>query len=175
VAAVLAAGVGAGLLTTRAIPSLALVAAIVATAGVGFTLRPRCSPDTTAWRRGAEGERRTAQILSRLERHGWVILHDLAIPGSRANLDHLVIGPGGVFMVDPKQYRGRLQVAADGSLWHGRYPLAPILRVARFEADQAAHILAVNVSPRGGRPRRSRTLGNADRGRRGNRGRRAPV
>jgi hypothetical protein len=104
-----------------------------------------------------------------------VILHDLAIPGSRANLDHLVIGPGGVFMVDPKQYRGRLQVAADGSLWHGRYPLAPILRVARFEADQAAHILAVNVSPRGGRPRRSRTLGNADRGRRGNRGRRAPV
>jgi hypothetical protein len=54
-----------------------------------------------------------------LERQGWVVLHDLAIPGSRTNLDHLVIGPGGVFVIDSKQYRRRL--------WHGRYPLAPTL------------------------------------------------
>jgi Nuclease-related domain len=44
---------------------------------------------------GSGGERRTARLLAALERHGWVVLHDLALPGSRANLDHLVIGPGG--------------------------------------------------------------------------------
>jgi hypothetical protein len=76
-----------------------------------------------------------------LERQGWVVLHDLAIPGSRANLDHLVIGPGGVFAIDSKQYRGRLQLDAVGKLWHGRYPLAPTLRAASWEADQAAQVL----------------------------------
>ena len=70
------------------------------------------------------------------------VLHDLAVPGSRANLDHLVIGPGGVFVVDSKQYRGRLQLDPSGRLWHGRYPLAPTLRAVSFEADRAAQVLA---------------------------------
>jgi Nuclease-related domain len=74
-------------------------------------------------------------------RHGWVILHDLAIPGSRANLDHLVIGPGGVFVINSKQYQGRLQLDGSGRLWHGRYPLAPAVRTVSFEADQAAQVL----------------------------------
>ena len=95
---------------------------------VGWGLRFRPSPDAVAWRRGAAGERRTARLLAPLERHGWAILHDLAVPGSRANLDHLVIGPGGVFVIDSKQYRGRLQLDRSGRLWHGRYPLAPALR-----------------------------------------------
>jgi hypothetical protein len=79
--------------------------------------------------------------LAALERDGWVVLHDLAVPGSRANRDHLVIGPGGVFVIDSKQYRGRLQLDPTGRLWHGRYPLAPILRAVSFEADQAAQVL----------------------------------
>jgi hypothetical protein len=70
-----------------------------------------------------------------------VVLHDLAVPGSRANLDHLVIGPAGVFVIDSKQYRGRLQLDPSGRLWHGRYPLAPTLRAVSFEADPAAQVL----------------------------------
>jgi hypothetical protein len=70
-----------------------------------------------------------------------VVLHDLAIPGSRANIDHLVIGPGGVFVIDSKQYRGRLRLDPSGRLWHGRYPLASTLQAVSFEADQAALIL----------------------------------
>jgi hypothetical protein len=54
---------------------------------------------------------------------------------------HLVIGPGGVFVIDSKQYRGRLQLDTTGRLWHGRYPLAPTLRAVSFEADQAARVL----------------------------------
>jgi hypothetical protein len=62
------------------------------------------------------GERRTARLLGPLKRHGRAILHDLAVPGSRANIDHLVIGPGGVFVVDSKQYRGRLRLDLSGRL-----------------------------------------------------------
>jgi hypothetical protein len=54
---------------------------------------------------------------------------------------HLVIGPGGVFVIDSKQYRGRLQLDAVGKLWHGRYSLAPAVRAASWVADQAARVL----------------------------------
>ena len=56
-------------------------------------------------------------------------------------IDHLVVGPGGVFVIDSKKYRGRLQLDRSGRLWHGRYPLAPALRALSFEADQAALVL----------------------------------
>jgi hypothetical protein len=46
-----------------------------------------------------------------------------------------------VFVIDSKQYRGQLQLDPSGRLWHGRYPLAPTLRTADFEADQAARVL----------------------------------
>jgi hypothetical protein len=98
-------------------------------------------PGRLAWRRGAAGERRTARLLAPLERQGWVVLHDLAVPGSRAILDHLVIGPGGVFVIDSKQYRGRLHLDPTRRLWHGRYSLAPALHAVSFEADQAAQVM----------------------------------
>jgi hypothetical protein len=136
-------GIGAvgGLLGHLVTSRMSLIVGGLAAMAAGWGLRFKPSPDAVAWRRGASGERRTARMLSPLERHGWVVLHDLAVPGSQANLDHLVIGPGGVFAIDSKQYRGRLQLDAVGKLWHGRYPLAPALRAVSWEADQAARVL----------------------------------
>jgi hypothetical protein len=139
--ATLAIGASGGLLGNLLAPRLSLMVGGLAATAAGWALRFRPSPDACAWRRGAAGERRTARLLGPLERYGWAILHDLEVPGSRANLDHLVIGPGGVFVIDSKQYRGRLQLDPSGRLWHGRYPLAPMLRAVSFEADQAAMVL----------------------------------
>jgi hypothetical protein len=83
-AAVATVGLGVGLL---AVPQLAWPAGLLAAAYLAWGLRFRVSVDTLAWRRGATGERRTARLLAPLERRGWVVLHDLAIPGSRANID----------------------------------------------------------------------------------------
>ena len=140
-AAILGVGAGGGVLGSLLAPRLGLILGGLAAMTAGWGLRFRPSPDAIAWRRGAAGERRTARLLAPLERQGWAILHDLAVPGSRANLDHLVIGPGGVFVIDSKQYSGRLQLDPSGRLWHGRYPLAPTLRAVSFEADQAALVL----------------------------------
>jgi len=134
-------GVGGGVLGSRLAPRLGLIVAGLAGAAAGWGLWFRPSPEARTWRRGAAGERRTARLLAPLERHGWAILHDLAVPGSRANIDHLVIGPGGVFVIDSKQYRGRLQLDPSGRLWHGRSPLAPTLAAVSFEADRAAQVL----------------------------------
>ena len=48
-----------------------------------------------------------------------------------------------MFLIDSKQYRGRLQLDPSGRLWHGRHPLTPTLRTVSWEADQAAQVLGV--------------------------------
>jgi hypothetical protein len=140
-AVTLGLGTGGGVLGSLLAPRLGLVVGALVAMAAGWKLWFRPSPDAVAWRRGAVGERRTARLLGQLERHGWVVLHDLAVPDSRANIDHLVIAPGGVFVIDSKQYRGRLQLDSTGRLWHGRHPLTPVLRAVGFEADQAAQVL----------------------------------
>jgi hypothetical protein len=141
--AVLAGGGAARLLAAQFTPDLAGLLAVAAAAGVGWRLRFRSSADTQAWRRGATGERRTARLLGPLERRGWAVLHDLAIPGSAANIDHLVIGPGGVIVVDSKRYRGRLRLDRHGMVWHGRRLLVSALRRVLWAADQTDEILGV--------------------------------
>jgi hypothetical protein len=138
VAATVGIGAAGGVLGSLLGPWLGLALSVLAAVAAGWGLRFRPSRAARAWRRGAVGERRTARRLAALERHGWAVLHDLAVPRSQANIDHLVIGPGGVFVIDSKQYRGRLQLDPSGRLWHGRYPLAPAVRAVSFEADQVA-------------------------------------
>ena len=72
--------------------------------------------DVQAWRRGAEGEAATARALAiRLHRSDVVVLHDRRIRGrSRANIDHIAIGPTGVTVIDSKSSRGRVQIATAG-------------------------------------------------------------
>jgi hypothetical protein len=125
------------------VPRLGLVVGVLAAMAIGWGLRFRPSPDAIAWRRGAAGERRTARLLAALERRGWAVLHDLAIPGSAANIDHLVIGPGGVIVVDSKRYRGRLRLDRQGMVWHGRRLLVSALRRVLWAADQADEVLAI--------------------------------
>jgi Nuclease-related domain len=74
-----------------------------------------------AWAVGAEGERLVAETLAELERHGWTVLHDVRWPGRRfANLDHVAVGPGGVVVVDAKNWSGPVSVR-DGVLRAGAY------------------------------------------------------
>jgi hypothetical protein len=140
-AAILGIGAAGGLLGRPLAARLGLVVAALVAMAIAWRLRFKPSPGAVAWRQGAAGERRTARLLGPLERHGWVVLHDLAVPGSAANIDHLAIGPGGVFVIDSKQYRGRLRLDAVGKLWHGRHPLAPTMRAVSWAADQTAQVL----------------------------------
>jgi hypothetical protein len=74
-----------------------------------------------AYEKGAEGERRTANALAMLPASGWFVLHDVRWPGKRfANIDHVVVGPGGVFVIDSKAWRGKVEVR-DGVLRQNGY------------------------------------------------------
>jgi len=63
------------------------------------------------WRTGAEGEKKTARALRPLLREGWVLLNDL--PRSLGNIDHVLIGPPGVFMLETKNLSGLVSVVDD--------------------------------------------------------------
>jgi Nuclease-related domain len=66
---------------------------------------------------------------------------------SRDFLDHLVIGPSGVFVVDSKQYTGRVHQSLDGRAWHNHAPLDRQLAVVGWEAATIARVLGVRVDP----------------------------
>jgi hypothetical protein len=147
-AAVLAVAAGAALLaTTVGLRSQALLAGLVAGAVVGWRLRFRPSRDTRAWRDGARGERATARLLCRVGRHGHTVFHDVAIPGTPANADHVVIGPAGVVLVDSKRYTGRVWQGPDGRVWHNHYPMDRPLRSLRLECAPIVELLGVPVRP----------------------------
>jgi hypothetical protein len=59
------------------------------------------------WRLGAEGERKTEKALLSLERRGWIVEHDID-QKQGANLDHVVTGPPGVFLLETKNLAGTI-------------------------------------------------------------------
>jgi hypothetical protein len=114
---------------------------------VGWRLRFRPSEQARSWQRGAHGERCTARLLDRLTRDGYVVFHDLAVPGkTSANVDHLAIGPTGVFVIDSKQWTGNVHQSADGLVWHNHYRLDRTLETARWEADTISGILGTRAA-----------------------------
>jgi hypothetical protein len=72
---------------------------------------------TTAWAKGAEGERRVAQMLDTLRSESVIVLHDRRIPRSKANIDHLVITSSGIHVIDAKRYKGRVEIRGSGTIF----------------------------------------------------------
>jgi hypothetical protein len=64
-----------------------------------------------AFRRGQHGEVAVAESLRRRTADSVVLLHDRRMPGDRGNIDHLVIAPTGVYVVDAKDHKGRVSIS----------------------------------------------------------------
>jgi len=72
-----------------------------------------------AWKKGQKGEQGVAGVIDELAvgKH-WRVLHDRRIPGTKANIDHIVINSAGVWVVDAKNYRGLVRQEHSGG-WLG--------------------------------------------------------
>lgn len=75
---------------------------------------------TTAWAKGARGEVLLGKRVDALVARGVQVLHDRRIPGTQANIDHIVVGPRGVFVIDAKRYTGGPRLQVHGGLFSPR-------------------------------------------------------
>jgi len=91
-------------------------------------------------------QRRTARRLASLRTAGYHSLTRRAIPGSDSVIDHLVVGPGGVYAIDSELWDRRLPVRSVRSvLYHGPHSQKNRLAHARWEAGQASALLSEDL------------------------------
>ncbi|MEU2713847.1 nuclease-related domain-containing protein [Streptomyces sp. NPDC007205] len=93
-----------------------------------------------SWRKGLAGERRVGAELNRLGRHGWRVLHSVPL-ANKVDIDHLLIGPGGVFSINTKHHHKRAVWVGDDSVKVDHGKPAPYARKSRAEAKRVARVL----------------------------------
>lgn len=92
--------------------------------------------------RGGDAEEHTARLLAALSPYDFFALHDRRWPGTTmANIDHVVAGPSGVYVVDTKDWSGDLRVA-DGRLYRGETACDDGVDKVRAQADAVREVLA---------------------------------
>ena len=104
---------------------------------------------TKVWAQGAVGEERIGELLEQARPKGIEVLHDRRIPRTRANIDHLVVGPSGVWVVDAKRYlKGRVEPRVVGRrrqvdlrLYVGSRDKTALVVGVRKQVDLAAEAL----------------------------------
>ena len=70
--------------------------------------------DERSWRVGAGGEETVGAKLEKLTKHGWHVLHAVPVGDRGSDIDHVVIGPGGVYTLNTKTHPG-------GNIWVGKH------------------------------------------------------
>lgn len=89
-------------------------------------------------------QRRTRRQLTKLGRAGYLAMHARPIPESQDQIDHLVVGPAGVFAIDSENWDKRLAVRTKSGkqLWHGPFSKKDRLQHAQWEAQRAGDLLS---------------------------------
>jgi hypothetical protein len=83
-----------------------------------------------AWRIGAAGEVKVGARLDRLRRHGWRVLHSVPL-GKGGDIDHLIIGPSGVFTANTKHHRHARVTVGRSVVFVRGYPVTHVGKALR--------------------------------------------
>ena len=93
-------------------------------------------PIVDRWTRGAVGEEEVGKIIDGMRAQGWRAIHDVAT-GS-GNVDHILVGPAGVFTIETKSRRGAIDPAKIASA---------MLKQAYAESKFVERITGIKVEP----------------------------
>lgn len=86
----------------------ALVGVEVLVIAAVLAVDTKAGPRIDRWRRGAEGEEHVGRVVDQLRDNGWLALHDVQL--GRGNIDHFLVGPGGIYTIETKSHRGRIRI-----------------------------------------------------------------
>jgi hypothetical protein len=93
--------------------------------------------------RGAYGEEKVERELKTLP-ESYNTFHDLVFNGF--NIDHVVIGPGGIFLIETKSHRGRVDAQGDTLLLNGSPPQKDFLKQTWAQTFQLKDFLKKHTS-----------------------------
>jgi hypothetical protein len=96
--------------------------------------------DERAWRIGADGEEEVGRRLARLGA-GWHVVHAIQVGDKGSDIDHLVIGPPGVFTLNTKNHPGKSVWTAERAFMVSGQKTS-YLRNSTFEAQRANRLLS---------------------------------
>jgi hypothetical protein len=120
---------------------LVIAGASAAAVAIGFTLHPLASVlvlpvaagaltltqrQLRRLRRGMKGEEVVTSFLGGLP-DDYLLVNDVVLPGHRGNIDHVLVGPCGVVVIETKQYGGVVSCRRDQWFANGR----PIKNITR--------------------------------------------
>jgi hypothetical protein len=96
--------------------------------------------DERAWRIGADGEEEVGRRLAKLG-GGWHVLHAVPVGEKGSDIDHVVIGPPGVFTLNTKNHPGKNIWVAERCFMVSGHK-TDYLRNSTFEARRATKLLS---------------------------------
>jgi hypothetical protein len=108
-----------------------------------FGADPLC-PENYPWYKGAVGEIEVGRVLERLGPE-WVVLHAVPVGAGASDIDHVVIGPGGVFTLNTKNHAGQSVWVAGKTLMVAGKKQRHLYN-ASHEASRAAKLLGRGVN-----------------------------
>jgi hypothetical protein len=92
--------------------------------------------------RGAEAEEKVAIRLNALP-DGYYGFHDISFSGF--NVDHIVVGPGGIFVVETKSHRGKITANGDSLLLNGKAPIKDFIKQTWSQTYQVRELLKEQI------------------------------
>jgi hypothetical protein len=100
------------------------------------------------WTVGKYGEETVSAALKSLP-NDFVLLNDLMLPDGRGNVDHLVIGPNGLFVIETKNYSGYVKCWADDWYVNGRKisSLSKQAKAVRSRSEARLRIFSLSIAP----------------------------
>ncbi len=98
------------------------------------------SADALSWLRGVRGEQEAVRRFDKLGA-GWTVMHSIPVGEKDSDIDHLAVGPGGVFAINSKRHVDKSVWVAGGRLLVNGHQQDHI-RNSAYEAARTAKALA---------------------------------
>jgi len=134
---VLLIGIGVGLLLLSIVPVLGII--VLALSSV---LGIKDLKEADGYKKGVRGEKMVVNFLQELD-DSWWLINDVKITKKGGNIDHILVSPKGVFVLETKNYEGSIRCYQDE--WSKRrkhkrkfmpryFPIGSVSKQAKFEA-----------------------------------------
>ena len=106
------------------------------------------------WEAGVQGERAVETILSGFLGDDWALFSGVEAPGAWGDIDHVLVGPPGVFAIEVKNWSGKVEYRDDEGKWvrtNSRVPQGEVVKDPAEQVLQGAYalqgVLGVEVTP----------------------------